>query len=266
MIPTVSRFCSRALCWPVIWLLAGCGTGNLQAATPPNTLAGTWEVVHVAVDHGDQPHWLYFPEDPRLLGRLVSISASELSIDNDSRVCRSPSITALPKAGLQKFIGQRFPRPPQEGTPMQPTLADFELAIADASVVPEQIGCSNEASEWQGAWIVPVAPERLLTNYDNSGFVLVLERRNGPGLIKPSFACAKARSAVEQAICSSATLAGYDRSVAAAYRRALSLAGDESADVRQEQTRWLASRNACGSDAACLAKSMRERTAQLMQQ
>jgi hypothetical protein len=266
MIPTESRFCSSALYWPAIWLLAGCGTANVQAATPPAAQAGTCEVVHVAVDQRDQPHWLYLPEDPRLLGRVVSISTSDLGIDNDSRVCRSPAVTALPKTGLQKFIGQRFPRPPQEGTPEHPTLADFELAIADATVVPEQIGCSNEASEWQGAWIVPMSPGRLLTNYDHSGFLLVLERRGASKPIKPSFECAKARSTVEKAICASVTLAGYDRSVAAAYRRALSLAGGESADVRVEQTRWLTGRNACGSDAACLARSMRERTDQLMQQ
>lgn len=266
MIPVVSRFFSRALCCPVLWSLAGCGAISVQAATPPAALAGTWEVVQVAVDRGDQPHWLYFPEDPRLLGRMVSIGVSEISIDNDSRDCQSPSVTALPKAGLQKFIGQRLPRPPQVGTRVHPTLADFKLAMADAAVLPEKIVCNNEAAEWNGAWIIPVAPDRLLTNYDNSGFVLVLERRNTASLIKPSFPCANARSAVEQVICTSATLAGYDRSVAAAYRRALSLAGDEAADVRLEQTRWLATRNACGSDAGCLAKSMRERTDQLMEQ
>jgi hypothetical protein len=72
--------------------------------------------------------------------------------------------------GFAEIIGQRLPRPPQEGTPAHPTLADFELAIADATVVPEQIGCSNEASEWHGARLVSVVPGRLLTNYGNSGF------------------------------------------------------------------------------------------------
>ncbi|MFC5438027.1 lysozyme inhibitor LprI family protein [Rhodanobacter umsongensis] len=266
MIPTMPRSCVRALSWPVVWLLAGCGARSAQATTPLAALTGTWEVVHVAVDHRDQPHWLYFPEDPRLLGRSVSISASAISIDNNTRDCQNPSVTALPKAGLQEFISQRFARPPQEGTPTHPTLSDFELAMADAAVLPEQIGCSNGASEWNASWIVPVAPDHLLTNYDNSGFVLVLERRNAASPIKPSFACAKAQSAAEQAICTSAALAGYDRSVAAAYRRALSLAGEESADVRREQTHWLTTRNACGGDAGCLAKSMRERTDQLMQQ
>jgi uncharacterized protein len=64
--------------------------------------------------------------------------------------------------------------------------------------------------------------------------LLVLERHNASTPIKPSFACTKAQNTIEKAICTSATLAGYDRSVAAAYRRALSLAGDESADVRRE--------------------------------
>jgi hypothetical protein len=238
----------------------------LQAATPPGNLAGTWEVVQVAVDHRDQPHWLYFPGDPRLLGRIVSISASKIRIDNDSRDCESPSITALPKTGLQQFVGQRFPRGPQPGTPVRPRLADFELAMADAAVRPDQIACNNGAAEWNGAWFISVASGRLLTNYDNSGVVLVLERRSAASPIKPSFTCAKARSAAEQAICTSATLAGYDRSVAAAYRRAVSLAGDEAGGIHLEQTHWLTNRNACGNDAECLARSMRERTDQLMQE
>jgi len=55
---------------------------------------------------------------------------------------------------------------------------------------------------------------------DNGGYVLLLQRREPGAAIRASFACSKAHSAVEQAICASPTLAGYDRSVAAAYRRA----------------------------------------------
>lgn len=266
MNPLVSRVFPSALSCPMVWLLAGCVAGNVQAATPPAALMGTWDVVHVAVDRRDQPHWLYVPEDPRLLGREVSISAQEISIDNDSRDCESPSFTALPKTSLRDFVGQRFPRPPQEDTPTHPTLSDFRLAVSNAPVVPLKIGCDPDTSQWNDAWIVPVAPDRLLTNYDNSGFVLVLERRNAASPIKPSFSCARAQGESERAICKSAALAGYDRSVAAAYRRALALAGDQSTDLRQEQARWLKTRNACGSDAGCLAKSMRERVDQLMQQ
>ena len=48
--------------------------------------------------------------------------------------------------------------------------------------------------------------------------------------------------------------------------RALSVSGDDAASVRQEQLDWLKTRNACGADAACLEKNMRDRVDQLMQQ
>lgn len=83
---------------------------------------------------------------------------------------------------------------------------------------------------------------------DNSGYVLLLQRRE-PG----------------DAICASATLAGYDRSVAA-YRCTLDLAGDAAAAVKQVQLAWLQSRDACGANAECLGQAMRERVELLMQQ
>jgi len=257
---------SRALAWPVIWMLAGCGASPVQAAAPPAALAGTWEVAHVAVDQRDQPHWLYFPDDPRLLGRDVSIDGSKITIDNDSRDCVKPSVAALPRISLQTLVGRSFSRPPQEDTPVHPTLSDFGLPLADSAVVPLKISCDPETSQWNDTWLVPVAADRLLTNYDNSGFILVLERRGATSPIRPSFSCTNAQGATERAICASATLAGYDRSVAAAYRRALTLAGDGLSDLRREQKQWLAQRNACGGDTECLTGSMRRRVDQLMQQ
>ncbi|MGB3271253.1 MAG: lysozyme inhibitor LprI family protein [Rhodanobacter sp.] len=259
------RFRSRLASLSCLWLLAGCGAGNVQAARSPADLAGIWTVTRVAVDQEDQPHWLYFPDDPRLLGRQVSIGDAEVSIDNASRPCEQPSFTTLARTDLQAFIGQRFLRPSREGVPSHPTLADFGLAASKGAVVPLQLGCTNPASEWNGAWVVALAPNRLMTNYDNSGYVLVLERDAGHAAT-PSFACAKASGPAERAICHSATLAGYDRSVAAAWRRALSLAGGDSAELRQAQKDWLKTRNDCGSDVDCLGKSMRERVDALMQQ
>ena len=43
-----------------------------RAAQPA---AGAWDVIKVAVDRRDQMHWLYKPDDPRLLGRELMISA-----------------------------------------------------------------------------------------------------------------------------------------------------------------------------------------------
>lgn len=47
------------------WLLlcAWCVAGGAAAAAPPSPLQGTREVVQVAVDQRDQPHWAWFPDD-----------------------------------------------------------------------------------------------------------------------------------------------------------------------------------------------------------
>jgi uncharacterized protein YecT (DUF1311 family) len=257
---------SPQLSWVLLSLgcIATCTTS--LAASKPDSLQGQWEVIQVAVDRQDQPHWLYVPADPRLLGRQVRIDGSAISIDDDSRDCLKPRFSALPKSSLQQFIGQAFPRPPHDGVPPHPVLSDFRLTFPDASVRPLRITCDPDNSEWNGAWMIPLSADRLLTNHDNSGYVLVLRRRKPSDPIAPSFACAKTDSAAEQTICGSAALAGYDRSVSAAYRRALKLSGDGVAPLRQGQREWLKSRNACGIDVDCLAKSMRDRVDELMQQ
>lgn len=246
-------------------LTLGCVAGWPVLASSPLPLQGRWEVVQVAVDHRDQPHWLYVPDDPRLLGRQLDIGSGGIRFDDDSRPCLKPATTALRADTLQHFIGARYPRPAAFGTPVRPTLMDFGLKLADAPVKPLQVACTPDDAPWSRAWFVALSDDRLLTNYDNNGYVLVLRRRGTRDPVQASFACAKARGATEQAICASATLAGYDRSVAAAYRFALQRASDEAAAIRQEQRDWIAARNACGDDADCLGKSMRERIEQLMQ-
>jgi uncharacterized protein YecT (DUF1311 family) len=254
---------SSLLRW--LTLLLGCVVEGAAFAGSPAPLQGRWEVVQVAVDHGDQPHWLYFPDDPRLLGRQLDIGSGGIRLDDDSRPCLKPAMSTLPVGSLQHFIGVRYPRPAAFGTPARPTLADFGLELADAPAAPLQVGCTPDDSPWNGAWFVTLSADRLLTNYDNSGYVLVLRRRGERDPVRASFTCAKARGATEQAICGSVMLAGYDRSVAAAYRFALQRAGDEAGTIRQAQRDWIAARDACGTDVACLGESMRERVEQLMQ-
>lgn len=243
-----------------------CALIQAAAATVPTTLQGRWEVVQVAVDHRDQSHWQYFPDDPRLLGRRLVVDDTGIRLDDDSRTCGDPAVTALPAARLQHFIGDRFPRPEPFDTPTQPTLAEFDLQLADVSVSPLEVRCTPDGSPWNGAWLVTTSDDRLLTNYDGGGYVLMLRKVGSQEPVHASFACTKAQSAAERTICASATLAGYDRSVAAAYRFALQRAGDDAAALRQAQRQWIGSRDACGTDAHCLADSMRDRTDELMQQ
>lgn len=246
--------------------IACCVLVQAAAAPVPTALQGHWEVVQVAVDHRDQPHWQYFPDDPRLLGRQLDVDDAGIRLDDGSHPCADPAVTALPVVKLQRFIGERLARPESFDTPVQPTLADFGIRPDNASVSPLEVHCTPDSSPWNGAWLVATSDDRLLTNYDGSGYVLVLRKVEGRQPVRASFACAKAKRPAEQTLCASATLAAYDRSVAAAYRFALERAGDDAPALRQAQRQWVASRDACGTDAQCLADSMRDRTEELMQQ
>ena len=81
---------SSLLRWLVLPL--GCVVGWAAFAGPLSPLQGRWEVVQVAVDHRDQSHWLYFPDDPRLLGRQLDIGSDGIRLDDDSRPCLKPAM------------------------------------------------------------------------------------------------------------------------------------------------------------------------------
>jgi len=81
---------------------------------------------------------------------------------------------------------------------------------------------------------------------------------------RPSFDCAKATTAPERAICGSDALAMLDRNIAALYRqRRTRVPSTQSFDTEQRQ--WLAMRDACDADAACLEKELKQRQADLQE-
>lgn len=65
----------------------------------------------------------------------------------------------------------------------------------------------------------------------------------------PSFACERAGTDIEHAICASLTLARFDRRVADVYRERLRIGGsDNQPELKQAQRAWIAERNrSCGS-------------------
>ena len=82
--------------------------------------------------------------------------------------------------------------------------------------------------------------------------------------IQASFDCAKAKSTVDQLICSDADLASRDVELAALYRRAKQRASDPDA-VEEEQADWVAlKRNACRS-VKCLVAVYAQRKRELLQ-
>jgi uncharacterized protein len=81
---------------------------------------------------------------------------------------------------------------------------------------------------------------------------------------RPSFDCAKAIAATERAICGSDALALLDRNIAALYRqRRARVPSKQSFEAEQRQ--WLAVRDACGADPACLEKELKQRQADLQE-
>lgn len=73
-----------------------------------------------------------------------------------------------------------------------------------------------------------------------------------------SFACAKAGSAAEKAICADERLSRLDSDLGTAYAQAVANAADPAA-LRAAQRIWLKERDACGADQACLRQSYEKR-------
>ncbi|MEM1315821.1 MAG: peptidoglycan-binding protein, partial [Pseudomonadota bacterium] len=78
----------------------------------------------------------------------------------------------------------------------------------------------------------------------------------------PSFDCARAATATEQAICASPRLSDLDRQLAEAWGAARAAAADPEALVSAQRA-WLQARDACAGDAACLETTLSGRVVQL---
>jgi tetratricopeptide (TPR) repeat protein len=105
------------------------------------------------------------------------------------------------------------------------------------------------------------------TNYKD--LVLELERLGALVAVynKPGFNCAKARRAVEKAICADPTLANLDREITAVNAKVIARAGNPQAGqtLQREQDAFVARRNAeFGQAEFDLLKAMRARLNQLL--
>lgn len=76
------------------------------------------------------------------------------------------------------------------------------------------------------------------------------------------FDCAKAVSATEKAICADSTISALDSKMATAWAKARARSSDSAALTKQRQ--WIAQRDACGSDGACLKRRYQQRLAELL--
>ena len=190
----------------------------------------------------------YRPDDPQLVGRLVSFTGSAASFDGDYLACpRTVSRTAATPVG--RLIRRIFPDRPSYGRRFVARPADFGLAMAPATrVVATQFRCRSSGpghgADWTGTVLFPIGPARWALSLVQDQ-LLILAPATGP--IRASFDCGKAQSATERTICGDRLLAGWDRSVAEAFGQS----GDQA-----EQRAWLVERDRCGTDKACLHDTM----------
>ena len=71
--------------------------------------------------------------------------------------------------------------------------------------------------------------------------------------------CAKAASAVENAICADKGLYELDAQMGALYRELIKITGEGQPELKRTQRLWLKTRNQCEADVACLEQSYRDR-------
>jgi uncharacterized protein YecT (DUF1311 family) len=243
------------LCW-LRALLAAVPLAAGAAALPE----GSWDVVRLTVDPHDQPHWLYRPDDPRLVGRTLDVTADVLVFD-EAR-CERPRWdegwtrwSTLLERDFGRIDGSS-PAPSQFGLGK-----DERVRLLRPRCTPPSPGRRVHAP-WDDTWIARRADGSLVLRH-GPALLFLAPRRDGVRL-RPSFACAAALAAAEAAICADAVLAGWDRSVAIAYAEALRRRPDRASALHGEQRVWLATRDGCAADAACLQRAMRERVDDLV--
>lgn len=283
----VKAFCPRfGLSWRgMLCLLAASAATAVSAGaappampTPPTAFAGLWQVRQVLIDERRADRLLYQVNDPRLVGRTVAIEAQQIKAD-------LPEATACPQPGLvpgHVTLNTLLARTMQPELPTAGAARLFDAALpGDRPVDQAWITCNTGTFGPElrnappaaigspvpgGTWLALLPKgDALMPWYGHT--LLVLQRQAADAAVKPSFACAKARLPAEQAICASPALASYDVSLAKGWAYTVQYCDGDAgciADARQAQKQWVATRNRCGSDQACLRKTMRERLDALM--
>jgi len=252
----------------LVFVAALLGASLRAAADAPPALTGAWDVEHVAVDEQDQMHWGTRPDDPQLLGRELQIQPGTIHFTADETPCQQAEWKAqtLPWA---KLFTKSFSRAPGGGRSTHPQPADFGLKVPGSAKATFYQLCPvpdvRPADLWQyRRWIAQIEPDVLVMHYNNQ-VLLTLRRRPPNAKPRASFDCLKASTPTETTICGSHELAGWDRSVAAAFKAALARSPEKAGELRDNQKAWLKKRDACGAKADCVDEVLWRRVDELAQ-
>ena len=237
------------------------------AALPQDTLPhGQWRITAVHTDRDRTSRMTITPDDPALLGRTITATATSLTLGDTS--CQWPSVISQTEA-LDALIAATMAARPD--TAPRATAADYGIAAPNTPVKILWVACSAgqfgpaDFTPHPGAWIVQAPNHALLIGWADST-ILTATPIAATAATPPSFPCAAAHSASEHAICTSPDLAAADRSVAAAYADAKQWCDGDAAKLHTlagVQNTWRQQRDRCGSDTACLMQSMNAQTTKL---
>ena len=246
----------------------------------PDAMMGTWQVSKVRIDKGATRKTLYEWDDPRLLGRILTISHEAIQSDlPEDRQCLQPR-ALFRQMDLSPLIQVTLPGM-YERTAAD-ALADYELPLnlnQPANVAWINCHTGSFGPELLESWAKKLSLPEVRTgliNLDKDKFallwydqtVLLFVRIANEQKTRPSFACTMARSITEKALCQSISLASFDASIAQAYKLVLEnhcvgVPGCRS-QQQKKQAAWTKKRDQCGTGAQCLTDAMRSRLEQLM--
>ena len=255
----------RDLCLAILLSAAG------HAQPVPSGITGTWQVSAVLIDRGAPRTVLYGHNDPRLKGRIVRISPTSIETDlPEDKRCRGLAIVSQRTAAAALIRSTMNSRNGGKSA----TPEDYGLGLASAAPVDALwIRCSEGEmgpdGRDKGTWLVLLPDKRLAMRWYDESILLLAPVPEG-ARSNPSFDCSKAASATERAICGSISLGSFDRSIAESYATAGKRYRDDDDEaglksLRMSQQEWLAKRNACGANVACLLDIMESRLEALAQ-
>lgn len=281
----------RSLLLILVFTGSACHAKDDAASTPtafPSAFLGTWQVTKVYWDQGGIQPWasnenIY--NTHKFLGRVFSFTPQRLvtnapAFSRKDEPCDDPKIITIRTTAI-KLISTSIVGRGYHPNGLSPK--DFHLPLSNNTpvevlslhckhgVLAEYLGGPRDINEAEypykginGAWLIVLSQKQLALRWHDD-VILILERP--PENVKPvaSFDCAKATTVVEKTICSSAPLAAYDQSVAQTYKFAMEYYKTKKNTTAQivalkdTQKQWLVQRDTCGSNVACLEKSMGSR-------
>jgi hypothetical protein len=240
-----------------------------EAATGKSVPSARWLVQRVFTDPRlNNSQRTIYNDDPRLLGRHITIERGRAEIDDGSGPCPALGRRVV-RISASKLLEHQL-----RGKPGNTSLRLIaqKLGLQTGLVPITTYSCLQPASKsagmvWSGLSSFPLSGGRLGLIYGGEA-VLVLTIDRGGNIV--ASACDNGNPS-ERTICADRGLTAWARSVALALaiRRDGNndfVAADDTAALQQNQAQWQIERDRCGTDRTCLRDRMIERTSVLMQQ